>query len=110
MKVPTNSYWNGKGKYQELGDALQKLIPREGACESPRSKNKALDKYRRASNVYYDLFNNGLCNRKAEFKRMFPTVYVYSSYGMYNQIDNPERLEEAIDAIILKAAIEQGIG
>lgn len=57
------TYWNNCGTYAEAVAKLQTLIPDEGACSSATTKNKALDRFRRASNCYYDLYNNGLCNR-----------------------------------------------
>ena len=53
----THSYWQSNGKYQELADKLAKLIPSLGACD-----NDALELMRVVSNLYYDLYNNGLCN------------------------------------------------
>ena len=52
-----NTYWNGSGKYQELTDDIEKLIPRQGAAGTPE-----LDLFRISSNAYYDLYNNGGCN------------------------------------------------
>ena len=43
-------------------DKLEELLPFEGRCENPMSKNKHLEKFRKAQNAAYDLFNNGLCN------------------------------------------------
>lgn len=108
------SYWNGNGKYQAAADALEKLIPGSGACENPRSKNKHLDKFRRASNCYYDLFNNGLCNRKYEFERMFgylphKAYHGHLTYPNYNWNREQERLNPLMDQIILDAAKEQNI-
>ncbi len=48
------SYWGENGKYQKEADVLQKLVPAEG--ESP---DRSVDLFRRASNLYYEIFNNG---------------------------------------------------
>ena len=61
MSYPDISYWNNKGKYQTLSDKLSGLIPDSGSVKNT-SKNRKLEKYRKACNCYYDLYNNGLCN------------------------------------------------
>lgn len=101
------SYWGGNGTHQELSDKLAELIPIQGEVNEPR-KNKALEKFRRASNCYYDLFNNGLCNRAAEFRRVFGfggTSIVKNRYADYAVVG----LERKMDEIILAAAKEQNI-
>ena len=50
-------YWNNAGKYQELSQKLEKLIPNSGDCEDTR-----LELFRLVSNAYYDIYNNGGCN------------------------------------------------
>lgn len=102
------SYWDHTGKYQDLYElALEKLIPASGEVPEPK-KNKALEKLRRAANCYYDLFNNGLCNRAAEFRRVFGfggKVIVDRNYRQ--SLPESVRLEEMMDEIIMAAAIEQ---
>jgi len=101
------TYWNHNGKYQKLADALNELIPVEGSVKNPR-KNKALEKFRKASNCYYDLYNNGLWNRAREFAAIFKIRS--SDYKIYNH-DFSDRLyeltEEAMDEIVFHAWIEQ---
>ncbi len=63
-------YWEGTGKYQKEYDRLQKLIPVEGEVPN-HEQNRALETLRKAANCYYDLFNNGLCNRATEFRSVF---------------------------------------
>ena len=60
--------WGVNEGYKDLCDKLTELLPFEGRCESPMSKNKHLEKFRRAQNAAYDLFNNGLCNKSRLFK------------------------------------------
>lgn len=99
------SYWNGNGTHSELNKKLEALIPTEGPVNDPL-KNKCLEKYRKASNCYYDLFNNGLCNRAAEFRQVFGfggTSIVKSRYV------DVRGLEAKMDEIILAAAKEQNI-
>lgn len=106
-----NTYWNSKGKFQAIADALQKMIPVTGEVADAK-KNPALEKFRNAMNCYYDLYNNGLGNRGRQFPKVFgfgASQYKFRDgrYGyeytqrMYNLT------EEAFDAIILAAAAEQ---
>ena len=80
------------------------------ACvANPRTKNKNLEKYRQASNAAYDLFNNGLCNRKPLFKKIFgfaPNTR-YASSVSWKQWE--ERVEEIFTPIMIAAAKEQGV-
>jgi len=55
------SYWGQNGKYQKEADVLQKLVPAEGA-----SPDLSVDLFRRASNLYYEIFNNGGGNLEGE--------------------------------------------
>lgn len=102
----TNSYWNHNGKFEAAAKQLRTLIPIEGPVTLSRSTNKALEKFRKACNCYYDLYNNGLCNRRAEFRRVFginsnnyrvagQDKYLYSA------------VELVMDEIVQAAAIEQ---
>jgi len=98
------SYWNSNGTYEALSKKLEQLVPVEGPVTAPNSR--ALEKFRKASNCYYDLFNNGLCNRAAEFRQVFGfggTVIVKS---LFTDISG---LERKMDEIVLKAAQEQGL-
>ena len=51
------SYWNENGLYQEESDILQKLVPSTG-----KSHDTRIELLRCANNIYYDMFNNGMCN------------------------------------------------
>ena len=78
--------------------------------------NKQLEKFRKASNCYYDLYNNGLCNMAREFSTVFriPGVprEIKQNYGRYDMISKStaDAIEAKLDEIILAAAKEQGIG
>ena len=104
-----NTYWNHSGKYEAAAQELNKLIPCEGAVERPH-KNRALEKFRKASNCYYDLYNNGLCNRARSFARVFgiaSSAYRIGNWrfamGLYTAT------EVAMDDIVVAAAREQGL-
>lgn len=104
------TYWNGAGTYMETANQLQQLIPAEGAVENPR-KNPKLEKFRKAVNCYYDLYNNGLCNRASQFSKVFgirSSAYKERGYGSYSN-RMYELVEEVMDDIVADAAMEQGI-
>ena len=51
------SYWGSQGKYQAQNDQIAKDVPAEGYAQ-----NVAVELYRCAANVYYEIYNNGGCN------------------------------------------------
>lgn len=58
-----NSYWNGEGKYKDEYEELWKYVPDMGYTD-----NKYLDALIIMSKMYYDLYNNGLCNEDVLFE------------------------------------------
>jgi hypothetical protein len=111
--IMENTYWNSNGTHQALANELMKLVPASGEIKG--SKNKALDRFRKASNAYYDIFNNGGCNRGRSIGKFFEGVMFYIQH--YHRFNfgrvNWDRIhmitEPKMDAIILAAAAEQGI-
>lgn len=99
------TYWNNKGKYEELSIKLDELIPDEGEVADIKT-NKHLERYRQACNSYYDLFNNGLCNRASEFRKVFGFAGTWIAKSGFPYC---EKLERKLDEIILLAANEQSI-
>jgi hypothetical protein len=103
------TYWNHKGKHEELAQKLQALIPIEGEVAQPR-KNKKLEKFRKAVNCYYDLYNNGLCNRASSFAKVFGIpardYRLRNSYRYDNSLYADT--EVVMDKIVWEAAVEQG--
>lgn len=93
------SFWNNDSSQCNLIDRLHSLIPAAGEVPD-KKKNKALEKFRKASNCYYDLYNNGLCNRAAEF---------YKVFGFSGLQSDAPRIEERMNQIVKEAAAEQGI-
>ena len=102
-----NSYWNNNGTHQELIDKLQAMIPHEGSISG--AKKQKLEKLRKAINCYYDLYNNGLCNRGRSFGLTF-FPYARYRYGNFQFMDALyERAESIMDTFVLAAAREQGL-
>ena len=106
-----NTYWNHKGMFQDLQNKLVDLIPIEGECEKRYSTNRALEKYRKANNCAYDLYNNGLCNRAASFTKVFGFSGLKYRTGIKRRFDTEVyvRMEQQFNYILLKAAKEQGL-
>jgi hypothetical protein len=109
------TYWESKGQYQSLVEELTERLPFFGPVENAKTTNKHLEKFRKAQNCYYDLYNNGLCNRAREFSIVFriPGVprEIKQNYG-YNTLvckTTEELIEAKLDEIILAAAKEQGL-
>ena len=104
------SSWAINPGFKNLQEKLDELVPFSGKVPHSRSKNKALEKFRVASNLAYDLFNNGLGNRRSQFQGFFGWA-PYTRGGMTSsQFEEAERkLEPVITRIIIDAAKEQGI-
>ena len=104
--------WGCNQGFSHLNNNLNDLLPLEGRCEFPNSKNKALDKFRRAQNAAYDLFNNGLGNKRSLFQNIYGwSVGVrdtsYATTVTWSQWE--DNVEKVLTPIILEAAKEQGI-
>lgn len=115
-----NTYWNNKGTYPEAVEKLQALIPVSGSVANPY-KNKALERFRKAQNAYYRLYNDGDFNSGKgrmfgiEYISRFRTRKFYTahngrmqSYGCWAQ-GLYDEVEVGINKIIEAAAKEQGI-
>jgi hypothetical protein len=109
------TYWESKGQYQNLVEELTKRLPAIGSVPDAKTANKCLEKFRKAQNCYYDLYNNGLCNKAREFSIVFriPGVprEIKQNYGHYDMISKStaDAIEAKLDEIILAAAKEQGL-
>ena len=106
MSDTKNTYWSQSGKYQELHDQLSPLVPDVGLVKNP-TKNKELERFRKACNAYYDLYNNGGCNRGRSISKLFGVSF--SSRDRYHSQYLYDRVEQSMDQIIKNAAIEQNI-
>ena len=102
---------------EPIMEELQELVPFEGKCEFPQSKNKALDRYRRATNLVHDLFNNGLGNRRHNWFSTFkfaPPIHTHYEAYRYNirqdrkYWDNIEdNVHPTYRQIVMDAVLEQ---
>ena len=115
-----NTYWSNNGTHQAIIEKLQALVPAEGPVKNPY-KNKALEKFRKASNAYYRLYNDGDFNSGKG--RMFGIKYIsrFSKREYYNDGNGRmqsyhdwtdglyDEVEKGMDRIIEAAAKEQGI-
>jgi hypothetical protein len=110
----SNTYWSHKGRHEALITELNKLVPSSGGVENT-DDNPALEKFRVASNCYYDLYNNGLGNRGKEFEGVFG----FSAFDVGEDCNGfsveltqelIDRTESKMDEIIVRAAHKQHIG
>ena len=121
LELFTNN-WGVNSGFESLRDKLNNLIPAAGKVANPMSKNKHLEKFRRAQNAAYDFFNNGLCNKRGLFVSIFaenesyyidkwniPTMnsfryFTNDSWDMWE-----DNIEKIFTPIMLAAAKEQGV-
>jgi len=111
-KTMNRTYWTGQGRYQLKADALEKLLPIFGEVEDGKGANKHLETFRRAVNCYYDVYNNGLCNRAREFSTLFKIAGVAKEINSRRangtlSMETQERIEDKMSLFILAAFHEQ---
>jgi hypothetical protein len=104
----SNTYWNDRGRYNDEAKALQALIPMVGAVPYRRTKNMHLERFRKAVNAYYDLYNNGLWNRAREFANLFKLYGLRDvmRYGELNE-NTTRTIESIMDEYVSLAYKEQ---
>ena len=121
LELFTNN-WGVNSGFARLRDELNNLIPAAGKVANPMSKNKHLEKFRKAQNAAYDFFNNGLCNKRGLFVSIFaqnesyyidkwniPTQssFRYFTNDSWNMWE--DQIEKIFTPIMLAAAKEQGV-
>jgi len=89
-KNDDRSYWSSNGKYQKESDILQKLVPTEGS--SPFTD---VELYRIATNVYYDIFNNGGGNLASDHGARNDELTILKAQGF--EMPEIDKLIEEID-------------
>lgn len=108
-----SKYWNEQGTYQTIAEALQGLIPAIGEVPEGKTTNKALERFRRAQNCYYDLYNNGLGNRAREFSTLYRIAGVpreikeRRNLGTMLSLYTEIAIDNKMDGFILDAYREQ---
>ena len=84
----TKSYWNGNGKHQKEMDRLfDQLVPDHGSSNTVEGEI-----LRAANRIYYDYYNNGMCNNTSGAVR-FLNYHLYYRRG----IDKFEPLKKIYD-------------
>lgn len=100
------TYWRGAGTYEELSQKLEAMVPAEGQVPNPET-NRWLERFRKMSNAYYDIYQNGGGNAHRRASYYFKGA---SSLAMARQWDDVAEITEPLmDRSILKAAKEQGL-
>ena len=125
MQVYQPTYWNQKGRYQDLYDELESFIPGMGSVldvenerrirtklpsNSPKLGRKGkfyhLEALRLGVNQYYDLYNNGLYNRYHGFKKRFGVSTHAAKAGWDGA---RKKIDAVMDSLIINAAVEIGL-
>ena len=98
-------------------DQLFERVPAQGRCEFPNSKNKRLDRFRRSLNLIHDLFNNGLGNRRGQWKytmEIDPPIHTHLEayrYRIRQDAKYWENIEDRVAPIfrniVMDAVLEQ---
>jgi hypothetical protein len=100
------TYWNSNGTYQKLSEQLENMIPSMGEVENPK-QNPKLERLRKLTNAYYDLYNNGGCNPCRGTAKYFRGTITMARDRKWE--DCYAVTEPIMDKAILKAAKEQGL-
>ena len=99
------------GDLEEVIELLQERVPMSGPCEKRYTKNKRLDRFRRATNVVHDIFNNGLCNRGKEIRVLDTNLRVRDLPIHSSNADKWDIIEDRIcnfyREIVMEAVLEQ---
>lgn len=99
------------GDLEEVIELLNERVPMCGPCEKRYTKNKALDRFRRAQNVIHDIFNNGLMNRYRELRVLDRDLRIHhlpihsNQEGKWDIIE--DRITQYFRSIIEAAVLEQ---
>ena len=108
MTETTSTYWDGNGKQQEELKYLENQTPSWGMTD-----NKFMNLFIVASNVYYDVYNNGGGNLKESFPKRIETYLLpfaselkslrlnVKMETLVRNFKNKEKLERFLDEIIL---------
>ena len=97
------------GDLENIIEELNDRVPLNGPCELKYTKNKRLDRFRRAQNVIHDIFNNGLGNLGREAKMFGIPRYELPYPGQKNTDWNgiEDKLAPLFREIVMDAVLEQ---
>ena len=97
------------GDLEDIMMELNDRVPFHGPCELKYTKNKRLDRFRRAQNVIHDIFNNGLANLGREAKMFGIPRYEFPYPGQKNTDWNgiEDKLAPLFREIVMDAVLEQ---
>ena len=101
------------GDLEEVIDLLNERVPMSGPCEKRYTKNKCLDRFRRAQNVVHDIFNNGLINRGREIRVLDSSLRVRDLPLHASNADKWDIIEDRITQYfrrIVEAAVLEQFG
>ncbi len=99
------------GDLEVIIEKLNDMVPLTGPCEKRFTKNKALDRFRRAQNVVHDIFNNGLMNRGRELRvidknlRTIDLPIFASNKDKWDIVE--DRISNQYRKIVMDAVLEQ---
>ena len=117
---PKNASWGCTTETKQLAEKLTSLDiwPMDGEV-ADKKNNPAMEKFRKAQNVVYDIFNNGLGNRAYQCRHALDGLTKAElAFEIYinGQICRPtnwdqieEKVEKKFTPIVMAAAKEQGI-
>jgi hypothetical protein len=110
-KVSQDTYWNSKGKHQNLYEIkYPELVPYEGKCDTVEG-----ELLRATAKLYYDYYNNGMCNNtsgpalylmvkndelKLGVKDQIAIIYHNSNNAGYGTVNLEVELEQLCDAVL----------
>lgn len=105
------TYWASNGKYQTAVDMLTSMLPADGEVPN-KLQHPKLEKFRKAVNLYYDLYNNGLWNHTpADFRSVFsglnPNAFKVKKGANSHRAVFFKLVEVLMDDIIEDAVLEQ---
>lgn len=99
------------GDLEKVIELLHERVPMTGPCDKRYTKNKRLDRFRRASNVVHDIFNNGLMNRSKEIRVLDSKLRVRDLPIHASNADKWDIIEDRIShyyrEIVMDAVLEQ---
>ena len=116
VNTVSKTYWASNGMHQQQLNILTAMVPSEGPVANAR-KRPHTERFRKAMNCYYDLYNNGLGNRAREFSRIYKmNLGIWrrpakpGCYAMY-QFDKAfyDVVDRKMDEFIRAALMENGI-